>query len=82
MFPLLTTDILADMDRFQVLLQADPADARCAAVASALERSADAFANWAVDADPMLRKEKQTLHAGLLAASQICQPARNNQFNP
>lgn len=76
MFPLLTTDILTDMERFQLLLEADPADPRCLAVEVALERSADDFANWAVEADPMLRKEKQTLHAGLLAASQICRSAR------
>ncbi|MBP1204812.1 hypothetical protein JOD97_002854 [Duganella sp. 1411] len=76
MFPLLTPDIVTDMERFQALLEADPGDPRCAAVAGALERSADAFANWAVEADPMLRKDKQTLYAGLLAASQICQPAR------
>lgn len=74
MFPLLTPDILTDMERFQVLLEADPADPRCLAVATALERSADALSNWAVEADPMLRKEKQTLHAGLAAAAQICKP--------
>lgn len=79
MFPLLSTDILIDMDRFQVLLEADPADARCLAVAAALEQSADAYANWAAEADPMLRKEKQALHAGLLAASRICQAAPERQ---
>lgn len=79
MFPFLTTDILTDMERFQELLKTDPADPRCLAVVTALERSADAFANWAIEADPMLRKEKQTLHAGLLAAAKICQPASRQQ---
>ena len=79
MFPSLTTDVLADMERFQELLEADPADPRCLAVATALERTADDFANWAIEADPMLRKEKQTLHAGFLAAAKICQPASRQQ---
>jgi ABC-type siderophore export system fused ATPase/permease subunit len=41
-------------------------------VVAALERSAAAFDRWAAEADPALRKEQQTLHAGLLAAAQIC----------
>ena len=72
MFDALTDPILADMDRFQALSKADPDDPRCRAVVAALERSAAAFDRWAAEADPALRKEKQTLHAGLLAASQIC----------
>jgi len=72
MFDALTDPILADMDRFQALSQADPDDPRCRAVVLALERSAAAFDRWAAEADPALRKEKQTLHAGLLAAAQIC----------
>jgi hypothetical protein len=68
----LTAPILADMDRFQALSKADPDDPRCRAVVVALEQSAAAFDRWAAEADPALRKEKQTLHAGLLAAAQIC----------
>ncbi len=73
MFDALTTPILADMDRFQALSRADPNDPRCRAVVLALERSAAAFDRWAAEADPALRKEQQTLYAGLLAATQICQ---------
>ena len=72
MFDALTDPILADMDRFQALSKADPDDPRCRAVAVALEQSAAAFERWAAEADPALRREKQTLHAGLLAAAQIC----------
>ena len=79
MFPLLTPDILTDMERFQVLLEADPADPRCLAVAAALAGSADELASWAVEADAMLRKEKQTLHAGLSAAARICQSPSGQQ---
>ena len=72
MFDALTAPILADMDSFQALSRADPDDPRCRAVVLALENSAAAFERWAAEADPALRKEKQTLHAGLLAAAQIC----------
>jgi ABC-type siderophore export system fused ATPase/permease subunit len=73
MFDALTAPILADMDRFQALSEADPNDPRCRAIVAALEKSAAAFDRWAAEADPALRKEKQTLYAGLLAAAQICQ---------
>lgn len=72
MFDALTPTILADMDRFQALSRADANDPRCRAVVVALEQSAAAFDRWAAEADPALRKEQQTLHAGLLAAAQIC----------
>ena len=73
MFDALTPAILADMDQFQALSKANPDDPRCRAVVAALEKSAAAFDRWAAEADPALRKEQQTLHAGLLAAAQICQ---------
>lgn len=76
MFPALTNEILADMDRFQVLVETQPDDPRCLAVVQALRQSAAAFEGWAGIADPALRKENQTLHAGLEAAVQICQSIR------
>lgn len=76
MFDAFTDQILADMDRIQALSKADADDPRCRAVIQALEHSAAAFDRWAAEADPALRKEKQTLHAGLLAAAQICRAMR------
>ncbi|WP_343732511.1 hypothetical protein [Duganella sp.] len=73
MFPALTNEILADLDRFQALVEAQPDDPRGLAVVQALQQSAAAFEGWAGIADPALRKESQTLHAGLQAAVQICQ---------
>lgn len=73
MFPSLTNEILAEMDRFQALAEAQPADPRCQAVVQALQQSAAMFDNWTGEADAALRKEKQTLHAGPHAAAQICQ---------
>lgn len=73
MFPALTNDILADLDRFQALVEAQPDNPRCLAVMQALQQSAAAFEGWAGIADPALRKENQTLHAGLQAAVDICQ---------
>jgi hypothetical protein len=72
MFDALTPPIVADMDRFQALVESNPDDPRCRAVVAALEHSAAAVDGWAAEADPALRKEKQTLHAGLLAAARIC----------
>ena len=76
MFSTLTHDILADMDRFQALVEAQPDHPRCLAVVQALQQSAAAFEGWAGIADPALRKENQTLHAGLQAAVQICEALR------
>jgi 16S rRNA G1207 methylase RsmC len=77
MFKDLTPAILADMSEFQTLVADKPGDPRCSTVVVALDKTAAQLSNWMIEADANLRKEKQTLYAGFLAAAEICRSVSN-----